>query len=319
MKLLILAVSLAIMQAAPPVPRETPNTSTSTRQGIQSHADDKKAPAATPTPTPQPTATPQADKKGNGAGAQNTEHTVRIGEPVPVSVIKDWADYLGIFSSFLLFIIGAFGVCYAVKTLRAIEKQAELMEGQLQEMREAGATTRRQVEHLINAERAWVQIPEIILRQKLSFMTPTQEQFHIWLHPYIVNSGRTHARITKIFTRAVVLERADDPTPNRPPVLPEIPDYTGTGVVFERNIVLSPKEGINWLNVPINVEFLERIKARQVFVYIYGCIDYLDISEAKRYTRFCRIYWIPYGPGDPVFQEGFAVSAIIPRAYTECT
>jgi hypothetical protein len=190
---------------------------------------------------------------------------------------------------------------------------------QAKELRSGGGTTNLQLRHLINSERAWIQVPEILLRQKLSLVTPSQDEFHIWLHPYIVNNGRTQARITKIFARAVVVEKSDGPIPQRPPVLPEAPDYTGTGVVFERNIVLSPKEGINWINVPINVELLERIKARQAFVYIYGCIDYLDISDTKRYTRFCRIYWIPYGPSDPVFQEDFATSTIIPRAYTECT
>ena len=80
-----------------------------------------------------------------------------------MSVIKDWADYLGIFSSFLLFIIGALGVGYAVKTLKAISKQAELMDGQLGEMKAAGTQvaqqvilTTKQVEYIVNTERAWV-------------------------------------------------------------------------------------------------------------------------------------------------------------------
>jgi hypothetical protein len=72
-------------------------------------------------------------------------------------------------------------------------------------------------------------------------------------------------------------------------------------------------------NVPISVEDLERIKTREAFLYIYGRIDYMDISENVRQTKFCKLYWIPYGPSDSVFQEDFVESAVIPSAYTECT
>ena len=88
---------------------------------------------------------------------------------------------------------------------------------------------------------------------------------------------------------------------------------------FERNIIMSPKQGINWFNVPICVEDLERIKTRETFLYVYGRVEYMDISERARQTNFCKIYWIPYGPSDSVFQEDFVESAVIPRAYTECT
>jgi hypothetical protein len=68
------------------------------------------------------------------------------------------------------------------------------MKGQLKEVQAAGEATDKQVGHLISAERACIQVPEIIKRQALSTYQFGQV-FSMWVHPYILNSGRTHARI----------------------------------------------------------------------------------------------------------------------------
>jgi hypothetical protein len=205
----------------------------------------------------------------------------------------------------LLCLIAFGALIAAVVTLRHIARQADY--------------TKDQIRHLINSERAWIQIPEIILEKQLSAVVPELDQLHVWLHPYIVNNGRTQARIKKIMATTLILNRVEGQVGPRPPVLPEIPDYGRMSTVFRRTIILSPENGINWINVPLSVDDLESIKTRQTYLYIYGQMDYLDMSDTERYTRFCQIYWIPYGAGDPVFREGFNVSAVIPSAYTECT
>jgi hypothetical protein len=131
MNLLILAVFLTIMQAEPPVPRKTPDNSTPASESVQKHTSSNNA-SATPTPTVQEKAVaPETQDESGHASTANADHAVIIREPVPMSVIKDWADYLSIFSSFCLFLIGGFGVCYAVKTLKEIKRQADLMEKQI--------------------------------------------------------------------------------------------------------------------------------------------------------------------------------------------
>jgi hypothetical protein len=277
-------------------------------------ANNAKGNERSPTPTPSPVPAAPANGNQNQAGSPQSDSgkgsvVVQPVQPVTISTAQDNP----------LVFVGAFGIRYAIKTLCAVEKQAVLMDGQLKEMQGSGKITTQQVNHLINAERAWIQVPEIQLRQKLSFVTPETNQFHIWMHPYIVNNGRTQARITKIIARAHILDKVEGSDFPRPPRLPDVPDYTPGGMSFERDIVLSPKQGINWFNVPISVEDLERIKAREAFIYIYGRIDYVDFSKNERLTRFCKIYWIPYGPSDPVFHEDFSESAVIPRAYTEYT
>ena len=71
--------------------------------------------------------------------------------------------------------------------------------------------------------------------------------------------------------------------------------------------------------VPIWQEDVERVLRREAFLYIYGRIDYKDISSKERYTGFARLYWIPYGPDEPVWKEDFVSTERIPAPYTECT
>lgn len=172
---------------------------------------------------------------------------------------------------------------------------------------------------VVNAERAWIQVTEVILQQALSLFNPAPDNFFVWFHPYIVNNGRTQARITRIIARADVLTKEEGGDSPRPPQLPEEPQLNDAHTFIERNIILSPRQGITWVNVFITPEDLERIKQRQAFLYVYGRVDYLDLSETERHTGFCKLYWIPYGPTDPVNVEGFVDSAAIPRAYTVCT
>jgi hypothetical protein len=211
-----------------------------------------------------------------------------------------------------LLIAGVIGIIVAVYTLKAIN-------GQLEEMRSGGKVTTQQVQHLINAERAWIQVPEIIMTQILSIFKPPEDAFFVYFRPYMLNTGRTHARVTQIIAKAEVLDKpADDKSP-MPPRLPEQPDFSHV-VPFKRDVILSPKAGINWFNVHITPEELERIAKRQAFLYIYGRIDYVDISEMQRHTGFCKLYWIPYGPNDPNWGiENFIDSGVIPAAYTEST
>ena len=57
---------------------------------------------------------------------------------------------------------------------------------------------------------------------------------------------------------------------------------------------------------------------REVFLYIYGTVMYLDISDTERESRFCYLYWIPANPDDPN-REGFMTAGNTPHAYTQST
>src|SRR5216684_5200141 len=293
MKFLIVAFFLIALHS---VPEQTdkPNASKN---------DAQPTPPAT-TVNQAPIAGPGAPTKENGANSEANQSNwcERLTKPL----VDNWP----------VLIVTIVGIAVAISTVKAIKEQAVLMDKQLKEMQTSGVQAGKQTEHLINAERAWIQVPEIILRQKLSFVTPPPTTFFIWLWPYIVNNGRTHARIVRIIARTEILEKAEGSDSPSPPKLPEQPQFRPMDTLLERNIILSPKQGINWTPVHIAKDDLESLKKRESFLYIYGRIDYVDISETERHTGFCRIYWIPGGDSDPSPIEDFIDSAVIPAAYT---
>jgi hypothetical protein len=96
---------LAVMQASPPVPREIPDN-------------------------PAQTAAPAKSQHPEGE-----QRTVRISEPVTVSVAKDWADWgVWVFSG-LLVVVGAFQAILMFGTLRTITQQTAILERQLRKER----------------------------------------------------------------------------------------------------------------------------------------------------------------------------------------
>jgi hypothetical protein len=295
MNVLIMAVLLTVMQTAPPIPGKTTDTgsnkSNNAQNGAKAENDNTTASLAVKQQSsPQPSESTRPDQT-----PKNKEYSVAVGKLPTVSTERDWIDYTALGISVLLCIAAFFAARYALRTLKAIEGQTK---------------------HLVNAERAWIQVPEVIMLQKLSFYIPPPGQLFVWLHPYIINNGKTQARITKITARAQVLDKdtGDGLPPDRPPQLPEHPEFRPSDTLIERNIILSPEQGINWIKVYITPEELERIKQKQSFVYVYGRIDYADLSGTGRQTGFCKLYWIPEGG-----VEDFIDSAVVPLAYTECT
>jgi hypothetical protein len=101
--------------------------------------------------------------------------------PSPKAGTDWWYRAYVIFTGALV-IVGAIGVGYAIKTLRAIERQAKANEGQLAEIKAAGAQTDRMIEHtaiqaqatkdaaeaaqksaqaLMDGERAWLLVEDV--------------------------------------------------------------------------------------------------------------------------------------------------------------
>jgi hypothetical protein len=123
MKLLALAVLWAVMQATPPVPRQTINPSTGTGQAVQNHPKSNKKPAEPPSPIVQTVST-QPNQNSNASNSpKKDEKPIEIGKLPAVSVSRDAIDYLGLGLTFILLIVGYFGVRAAYRTLTAIEAQ----------------------------------------------------------------------------------------------------------------------------------------------------------------------------------------------------
>src|SRR5947207_13678516 len=149
MKTAILAMVLTIVQTPAPIPRQTADNQPSQaskhhRKASSRHKDAAPRAASMPAKTPQP---------DNPATPSNAEEPIRVRELPSVTVNTDrWTKAYVVFTGLLL-IVGAIGVKYAVRTLRAIESQAGIMRGQLrtmgeqvEEMRSAGQQTNKLIE-----------------------------------------------------------------------------------------------------------------------------------------------------------------------------
>ena len=149
MNCVIIAVVLAVFQAAPPLPGNTPDGSARASSHVKSDSGPKPQPTAQSLPTDRPNESPAAKRDtGQQQGNSNTEHSVGISKLPPVSVTRDWADWGYWAFGGLLVIVGFFQVWLlrsqadlmreqaeiSSGTLSAIERQANLMAGQLTEM-----------------------------------------------------------------------------------------------------------------------------------------------------------------------------------------
>jgi hypothetical protein len=128
MKLLALAVLLAVMQATPPSPRQTANNSTGTPANVQSKsaADQKR-------PLPVPAAI-EADANGTTKGNSgeqhpaDAEHTVVISKVPPVSVMKDSPDRGIWWFNLLLVVVGGLQAIILLMQWRLFRRQTIFQE-----------------------------------------------------------------------------------------------------------------------------------------------------------------------------------------------
>ena len=52
-------------------------------------------------------------------------------------------------------------------------------------------------------------------------------------------------------------------------------------------------------------------------LYVYGFIDYIDLGDKPRKSKFCFVDNVP--SGFTSFKRGFYIPGNVPSAYTECT
>lgn len=145
MELLLLTVLLAVMQASPPVPRQTANGPANASKRIQKDATNNKTQAAaTPAPV-EPQSTNHNKEASNGQGKENTEHSIRITELPPVTIPspkKDWVDWGTWGFNFFLVVTSGFQVWLLCRTLIFIRRQTHEMKRQRVTMHEANRINR---------------------------------------------------------------------------------------------------------------------------------------------------------------------------------
>jgi len=197
MKTLVLAVLLAAMQAAPPVPRKAASHAADAPNRVQGNPSSNQTPAARP-PTPvEPTATQPEGNPASSPQSGDKRQDIRVVELPPVSVRRDVADWGYWAFSGLLVVVGFLQVWLLRGTLRAARdnakaasKNAEATNNAVTAMHEAN---RFSLELGQAVQRAYITFP-ILDIQSLAIKNEL-ESFLKWeFRVGVENSGNTPAR-----------------------------------------------------------------------------------------------------------------------------
>lgn len=313
MKLLLIAVLLAVTQAAPPVQRKTPDNTNSDK-------------ASTPPLSANPvTANPDQSSRP-APKPDDAPKTVRVSELPPVSVARDWIDELSIGLTGILVIVGIFGVRAAYKTLQKIENQVaemkgqrvtmdaqrEAMDGQLAMMQaqltamvqqtkaaedaaiatsKSAEATARSVQIVIDKERARVVVEPLPLH--------LNQNSSIFCVKYrVFNNGPTYAFVA--FQRVAAQLTPKGEQLNDDGFVPmQIP------ASFAPNQMLDDLIAFSLQTFSLTGSDVERIQKEESVVTFRGIVVYKDVFGEKRVTEFAHIWTYSSLPAPPG-QERYA-------------
>jgi hypothetical protein len=215
-------------------------------------------------------------------------------------------EWVSAFGTLMIFVATAVYVIISSCMLKKVGEQVVIAGDAA---KEAKAST----DALIDIERPWVRvlIPIDAIEVPPLPHSPSRPFVYIW--PQIDSVGRTPARTKCAVFKKHLIPKDDNLPPNVPPQLPDKPDYSG-GVSVVKQCLVVPDTGIRPMPVDVAVEDWSAIKKRDLFLYVYGFVEYHGVGATDRSTGFCNIYWIPYGKSDPQ-PEGFLTSANTPDRY----
>jgi hypothetical protein len=273
MKYIALVVLLSIMQASPPVPRKAAdNSSHATADTNDKSAPHQELGRSQQTVSETDRSRP-AKSDSRAPGTNNPNHDVRITEIPNVTVNpakRDAADWGYWAFSLLLVIVGFFQVLLLFGTLKAIQRQAALMERQ------------------INKERPRIRVE--VQPFALQPVESADEADAVQVVKYTVTCyGFTHAFIEQEYFCAELKDTAD---------WEAIPDMVLGG--SKSSAVIAPN------SVPDNREepFLltdfeiKSVEHKKSFIHFSGIIKYRDFSETERETTVSFV-WSAMGTKKP--------------------
>jgi hypothetical protein len=210
MKLPIIAVFLAVVQASVPVPRQTPNSASSTGHGVKKNADADKSPSGqSPAPIEAVTTNPE-EKPSKAPKPENADQAIRISKFPSVSISRDWADWILWVFNGLLVIAGFLGIRVAYKTLGIIKRQTDATEKAAKAAWKSAEVSERALE---TAERA-----DVLLESAGFILSPTTQVFdgHTRVVLRFKNFGRTRAREVSFRVRLIIPDVPDKYVPGLP-------------------------------------------------------------------------------------------------------
>lgn len=303
MKLLALAMLLAVAGTAPAIPQKAADTSARSHQDIKQQPSTKQTPSVDSPPIPNAPSANANEHKDETPAKAGTQETIFITESAAVPVKDVWDKAYVIFAG-LLVIIGALGISFAKKTLDRIERQAKANEDTLIEIRAAGEKTDRMIAHAeaqgVTARESLDLSRDTAKKQLRAYLTVAEAMLRFntaWIaepQVHIQNCGKTPAYDVRQWI-ATKMEQLPLrwPLPSPPNELPERGTVIGAG---NRDIMVADSHIIPEEVRPV-------FGTQGAVLYVYGRISYRDVFGDWHYTNYRLIYGGPHG-GRKIQKEG---------------
>ena len=298
MKILLLAVLLAVSQASAPVPRQATDNAAGSSQHIKQQSDDKQNPSpGSVRPIVQNRASANVDKdNGETPAKTDTQETIFITESAAMPIKDRWNKAYVIFTG-LLVIIASLGVSAAIKTLREIKQQVEEMEQQRIVMGGQLETMKGQLGEMKQTREIETKTLLLQYRPKIIIRDARASDFNVAelgqpakgkVHFTIINSGGSAAHIVE---GTVAAWSADVPdgivkiSYGEDFLIAEFTLEPGQDRSFDRILNAGVTNDLQWANYHAG-DRTEPTKA----IYLVGTIKYLDDLKIPRRTGFFRVY-----------------------------
>lgn len=309
MKPLLLAVLLSVMQAAPPVPRQAPDsTNQSPKKGERKSSQHQGPIAPAPTPSNLPEKAASENTPANNPTTPNTEQSVRIREIPSVSVARDWMDRTTWAFGAILVVVGIVGVCAAYRTLRAIELQTTHLRNSVIQATNAARAAKTSADAVIASERAWIvaELAPICVKFGNWWHRPSGNAWaalsneeimkgdHLKHKLKLTNMGRTPAHILSFQIGYSCLSEG----------VTDLPEGTSGDIVavhpFDRLLaaggameVLEPIIDVNWyINSSDSIEVIRAISELKNTAVFHGWVRYQHVFSRDDVIEepFCYSY-----------------------------
>lgn len=332
MKTLILAMLLTVMQAVVPVIGQTADTKAAKSKSFDNDAKKQQEASPGPVTIHDVVKTPKQNQETTSKHCDNQLESVKIAEPVAVSVKPGWLDYLVLVLDLGLVIVGAAYVIAAFRTLGAIKRQADIMERQTEATEVAAKATELSAEATKKSAGA-IELQSVLMTEQTAAAHKAADAAHASFEiaktniDLFVNKERARLRVEPLeFSPWKPIELQITGIPGvgtAPPVKANLVRYkvsfhaptpafiSESGVtvaIFESREaqasyaglwkmiglpeIISPDTKLNEFaafpqgGLNFDIGNIEKIKSKQAFIHFYGFINYKDIFDVARETRF---------------------------------
>jgi hypothetical protein len=328
MKILALAVLLAVMQASPPVPGQTADSSDDASRSVQrqTQTDAKKELPAKSSPSVNSEQPPSHDARGNGQGTENAEPSMSISKLPSVTIAspkRDWADWGVWVFTLLLAATSVLQIWLLSRTLRYVRRQTHEMRHQRHEMWRQRKAMQGQVAEMesqtevlkasvASAEKsadaakisadiaAGVSVPTLVV-DEFDLGNPPGASLEAMLQfPTIKLVVKNYGQTPAFLRSWCVVFTCEE--------LPEVPDYYGhpaSGIVLDK-VVIQPNDPFTFPSLPgwrrheFSLDDVDAIMERRKILNVYGCVCYGDIfGNPIRRLKFCETAMNLFPGNDP--------------------